>query len=98
MTSFKEESQAYEPKITLNIADLERVDLSFPMENRSGVDKDGKEFFYKVLVVNGLEYRTPNSVLEEVKKMLELKPDLKFVKVTQSGSGLNTRYKVSVSK
>jgi len=94
MASIKEEAQAYEPKQTLNIADLDRVELSFPLEDRTGTDKDGKEFKYKVMVANGQEYRVPNTVLEEIKKMLDLKPDLKAVKVEKSGSGLSTRYTV----
>lgn len=98
MASLKETSQAYEPKVTLNIADLDRVDLSFPIEERSGINSKGEEFFYKVLVVNGIEYRTPNSVLEEIKKILEIKPEVTHIKVTQSGSGLKTKYKVSVVK
>lgn len=97
MTTLKEEAQAYEPKKTLNIADLDRVDLTFPLEERTGTDKDGKSFDYKVMVANGQEYRVPNTVLEEIKKMLALKPDLTHVKVTQSGSGLNTRYSVAVA-
>jgi hypothetical protein len=94
MASIKEEAERYEPKQTLNIADLDRVDLSFPLEPRTGTDKEGKEFDYKVMVANGQEYRVPNTVLEEIKKMLDLKPDLKAVKVEKSGSGLSTRYTV----
>ena len=94
MASLKETAKAYEPKQTLNIADLDRVDLSFPMEERTGKDKDGNEFEYQVMVVNGIEYRVPNTVLEKIKEMLDLKPDLKFVKVEKSGSGLATRYSV----
>ncbi|MDD4110191.1 MAG: hypothetical protein PHS54_01405 [Clostridia bacterium] len=94
MASLKDEARAYEPKQTLNIADLDKVDLSFQVENRTGTDKDDKEFSYKAMVVNGIEYRIPNTVLEKIKEMLDLKPDLKFVKVEKSGSGLNTRYAV----
>lgn len=94
MASIKEEALAYEPKQTLNIADLDRVDLSFPLEDRTGTDKEGKDFNYKVMIANGMEYRVPNSVLEEIKKMLDLKPDLKAVRVEKSGSGLATKYVV----
>ena len=94
MATLKEEAKAYEPKQTLNIADLDRVDLSFPIENRTGTDKENKEFSYKVMVVNGFEYRVPNTVLEKIKEMLDLKPDLGFVKVEKTGSGLGTRYSV----
>jgi len=97
MTTLREEAQAYEPKRTLNIADLDRVDISLPVEERTGTDKDGKDFKYKAMVVNGQDYRVPFTVLDEIKKMLALKADLTHVKVTQSGSGLNTRYAVNVA-
>jgi len=94
MSTLKEEAQAYKPKITLNITDLDRVDLSFPIEDREGTNNEGETFKYRVLVVNELEYRVPTTVIEEIQKMLNLKPDLKFVQVTKSGSGLATRYSV----
>lgn len=97
MATLKEEAEAYEPKVTLNIADLDKVDLSFPMQDREGTDKDNKPYKYKVMVVNEIEYRVPVTVLEEIKKMLTLKSDLTHVKVTKSGSGLNTRYSVAVA-
>ena len=92
--TLKEESEAHEPKKTLNIADLDKVNLLAPMEDRTGTDDKGKDFDYKVVILNGLEYRVPSSVLEEIKKMLDLKPDLKFVRVEKSGSGLGTKYSV----
>jgi len=96
MATFKEEAKAYELKQTLNIADLDRVDLSFPIEERTGTDENGKEFSYKVMIANSTEYRVPKSVLEEVQTILTLKEDVQFVKVSKSGSGLATKYKVSV--
>jgi len=96
MTSLKETAQAYEPKTTMNIADLDKVDISLEVEDRTGTDADGKEFAYKVLVVDGKEYRTPNTVLEEIKKIVSLKPDVQFVKVIKQGAGLSTRYSVNV--
>ena len=94
MSSLKENANAYEAKRTLNIADLDKVDLSFPMEDRSGTDSEGKEFSYHVMIANDIEYRVPNSVLEEIQKILKLKPEAKFVKVSKKGSGLNTSYSV----
>jgi len=94
MSSLKDSANEYQPKLTLNIADLDRVDLSLPIEERSGNDKEGKSFDYKVMVANEQEYRVPNTVLEEIKKILKLKPETKFVKVTKKGSGLSTSYSV----
>lgn len=94
MTSLKEAAKGYEPKLTLNIADLDKVDLSFPMEDRTGTDKQGVDFEYKVMIANSQEYRVPNTVLEEIKKILKLKPETKFVRVSKKGSGLATSYSV----
>lgn len=96
MTSFKETAQAYEPKRTLNIADLDRFDISTPLENRSGTNKEGESYTSKVAVINDIEYRVPNSVLEETQKMLNLKSDIQFINVERTGSGLATKYTVSV--
>jgi len=50
------------------------------------------------MVVNEQEYRVAWTVLEEIKKMLALKPDLKFVKVTKTGEGKATKYSVALSE
>ena len=92
--SLKEAAQTYEAKRTLNITDLDRVDISLPLEFRNGMNQEGKEFSYQVMVINEQEYRVPNTVLEEIKKILKLKPDTKFVKVTKKGTGLATTYSV----
>jgi len=93
-TTLKEEANAYQPRQTLNVTDLDKVDLSFPIEDRTGNDSEGKEFKYKVIVMNGQEYRIANTVLEEIQKILKLRPDTKAVKVTKTGQGLSTRYTV----
>ena len=64
------------------------------MEDRTGTNSEGKDFDYKVMVANEQEYRVPATVLEEIQKILKLKPDAKFVKVSKKGSGLNTSYSV----
>jgi len=96
MKSLKDAASEYIPKQTLNIADLDRVDLSFPIEDRTGTDNENKEFKYKVIVINDQEYRIPNTVIEEIQKIIKLKPEVKSVKVSKTGSGLNTRYSVNV--
>jgi hypothetical protein len=92
--TLKEEAQEYVPKQTLNVADLDKVDLSWKTEDREGTDSEGNSYKYKVIVINEQEYRVPNSVIEKIQQMLDLKPDLQFVKVEKSGSGLGTKYSV----
>ena len=102
MQNLKQTAQAYEPRVTHNVADLEIVDLSWPIEERSGnatkKNKEGveyeEEYFYKVIIVGNLDYRVPDAVLEEIKKMVKLLPELQFVKVSKTGTGKATRYSV----
>lgn len=102
MGSLKESAQAFAPKQTFNIADLDRTNLSWPIVQKTGQttrkSPEGEdvqvEYTYNVMVFNDQEYRVPNTVLEEIQKMLKLKPDLEFVNVTSTGSGLSTRYTV----
>ncbi len=94
MATLKEEAQAYEPKQTLNIADLEEVPINLQLQDGSGTDNNGNEFQYKYAELNGKEYRVPYVVLGEIKKILKLKPSVEKVNVKRQGSGLSTRYEV----
>lgn len=96
MTSLKEAATEYQPKQTNNISELESVPIDALIEDGSGTDQAGKEFFYKFIRVDGREYRIPNIVIEQIQTILKLKPDVKAVKVKKAGAGLATRYKVEV--
>lgn len=90
----KDTAKSYEPKTTKNISDLEICRLDYPVQEREAMDKDGKPFKYKVVLVGDLEYRVPDSVLGDIKNILSAKPTLKTVKVTKKGTGFNTQYTV----
>ena len=97
MGTIKSEAQAYKPKATKNIADLPAVTTDLQIEDDSfEVEKDGKTKVVKtkVIVIDGEKYRCPDSVLRDLKSILEEKPDLKTFKVKRSGSGLDTSYTV----
>jgi len=95
MAKLIDEAKTFESPQTKNIADLEVCLITdVDVEDRTGLNKDGKEFFYKVIIVNGEEYRVPASVLKALKSILEEKPDLKAIKVKKTGEGLNTEYTV----
>ena len=96
MQNLKQTAQGYIPKVTLNIADLDKVDLSLPIEDRDGTNSEGKDYQYKVMIANEHEYRVPGTVMEEIKKILKIRPDAKYVNVTKSGAGLNTSYSVEL--
>lgn len=94
MAKLNEEALNYTAPTTKNIADLEVVQTNLELQDRVGKDSNGEEFKYKVIIVNGEEYRVPGSVLGNLKAILENKADLKTFKVTKQGTGMNTKYTV----
>lgn len=94
MGSIAQEAQEYQPRTTKNITDLEIVSTDVNVEDRTGKNNDGDEFSYKVVVIEGEEYRVPLTVLASLKEILAKKPDLKSFSVSKSGQGLETRYTV----
>ena len=88
-------AKTYEPQTTKNIADLKEVDVALVLEDRSGVDGNGKEFKYKVIVVDGVDYRVPSSVIGNLKVILGKKPGLKKFSVARQGTKKDdTKYTV----
>jgi len=100
MTNLRESSLTYESNETKNITELAKVSTILELEERTfnegKLDKDGKsiQFSIKVVIVDGEEYRVPDSVRKQLKVHLEEKPDLEFFKVKSTGTGMNTAYTV----
>lgn len=94
MASLGEAANQYEQPTTKNIADLNEVLVSTPFETREGKDKDGHPFIYKVIVVDGVDYRVPSSVLGSLKAILQKKPELAKFSVSKTGQNMDTRYTV----
>ena len=98
MASLKDEAMAYEPKMTHNIAELERVSIDINVEDDEYEveDKEGnlKTIKQKVTTIDGIKYRVPNSVLNQLKILLQDNPNIKYIKVKKTGQGLNTDYTV----
>ena len=94
MTNLKDTANQYEPAKTLNIADLEVVSTDLNVMYETAADKDGKEFSYAYIEVEGKQYRVPTSVIAQLKDIQEEKPDLTKFRVKKSGDGMNTRYTV----
>jgi hypothetical protein len=93
-TSLKESAKAYEPRQTHNIAELKEVSVELVLLEGKGKDKDGNEFTYSYIEVDGEEYRVPGKVLGDLKAILQKKPTLKTFSVSKQGMGLNTKYTV----
>lgn len=98
MTSLKDAAKNYEPKRTANIADLDKFDISEPIETRKGKSQDGKDFEYMVLVRDGEDYRVPNTVLETLNGIIEANEkhgkEVTTFSVEKRGEGMNTKYQV----
>lgn len=94
MATIKEQAMAFEPKKTLNIADLPEVSVDLQTLTREAVNNEGKTFTYDYIELNGEEYRIPSSVISALKEIIAAKPTLKKFKVTKAGSGLNVKYTV----
>ena len=93
MATLGETAEAHEPHTKVqNIADLEFVQLDAPVTKVSGTNKDGDEFEYSVIEVDGQKFRVPSSVLEQIKTLKTAKPELNKVKVVKSGTGMSTVY------
>ena len=99
MTNIGESAKAYEPPKTLNISDLDEVSVDLNIQDKAFdvKESDGtvKETIHqKIIEIDGKEYRVPNSVLKQLKVLLEDNPSLKKFKVLKTGEGMQTIYQV----
>ena len=94
MASLKEAAQAYEPPQTLNIADLDHVNVDIEIKKETHTKSDGEDFTINVIEVEGKKYRVPSSVLNGMKAIIERLPSTKLITVLKSGTGMNTSYQV----
>ena len=94
MTTIKELAQRYVPQETKNVADLPEISVDENIETK--VVNQGKEdeFSYEYMTKDGIEYRVPKTVIKQIKRILEVSQNVKFVKVVKKGSGLATEYNV----
>jgi len=94
MATLKEEAQAYEPKLTKNIAELRKIPVDLDLKTDHGTDDKGEPYEFKFIEVEGERYRIPGSVLGGIKGVLKKMPNTTHVTVERTGTGLNTRYQV----
>jgi len=99
MSKINEIAKGYETKATKNITELNEVPVELEVldDEFEVVDKktnQTKVVKQKVINLNGINYRVPNSVFQQLKVILEDNPALKKFKVKASGSGMETRYQV----
>jgi len=88
-----EHAKEYEPTRMKTIADVEVVSIKQIFHKDEPRETQDKEV-YKVsyIVVDGEEYRVPNSVLEQLQTMMLEKPNMTTFKVSKKGEGKGTKY------
>lgn len=94
MQSIKEAAKQHVATQTKNISELQSVSVDLALMDGKGTDKDGKEFTYKYIELDGECFRIPGKVLGDLKAILEKKPSLKTFSVSKKGQGLTTVYTV----
>jgi hypothetical protein len=94
MTTLKETATAYEPKRTLIVSDLPMISILEPTEERNDVDKNNKPYSYVVMVRDGVDYRVPSSVLEQIKNITEIDEKITEVQISKKGEGMDSKYTV----
>ena len=92
MATLREFAQVYEPRQMKNIADLKVVSVTSEIHTEIRKDKDNAEYTVSFITINGDEYRVVMSVIEQLKAILESKPELKTFKVNKTGTGMATKY------
>lgn len=94
MTTLKDDSLSFQAKETKNITDLDKFTIDMPTQSREGKDRNGMAYTYKVVIVDGTDYRVPQTVLSQIKNSLRVKPTTKTFKASKTGTGLKTKYTV----
>ncbi len=94
MGKLNEEAKNYIAPTMKNITDLKEVQTDVEIIDETFKEGTEDEFKVKAVRVDGELYRVPVSVLKSLKAILEIKPDLKRIKVTKSGTGMSTEYTV----
>lgn len=80
---------------TRNICELNKVSTKAELIDDNWTDKAGKEVKQQVVVVDGVKYRIPKTVIEQLQTILKFKHDLEYFKVTKTGTTKDdTKYKV----
>jgi len=92
--SIKQAAQIYQPKSAKNVTELKSVSVDLVMQLETGTTNEGEEFSYNFIEVSGEKYRIPDSVLANLKAILEKKPTLKTFAVSKTGEGRQTKYTV----
>lgn len=77
---------------------MESFDINEPVEQKTGTDKDQKDFEYFVLTRDAQEYRIPNGVMGDLKNIIAVNEqhgkEVSTFAVTKTGEGMQSKYSV----
>lgn len=90
--TIKDMAKNYQPKTAKNITELKSIDVSLVMQTEEGIDSENTKYSFNFIEINGEKFRVPDSVLKDLKAILEKKPNLKTFAVTKTGEGRQTKY------
>jgi len=79
---------------TKNISELEIVPVDLDIKVDVVNEGTPEEFKVNKITINEEEYRVPNSVLKQLKLLLEDDPNMEAFKVLKDGEGMKTTYQV----
>lgn len=93
-TTLRDAARTYVPKSAKNITELKSISTDLLIDTETGNEGTDEEYSYNFVVVEEIKYRVPDSVLKDLKAILEKKPTLKTFTVSKSGEGRQTKYTV----
>lgn len=85
MASLKESAIAYSGKKELYNLDKVPVDVEF--QTGSFDSKDGKKVPFSFIEIDGYKYTIKASILEQVKNVLSVNPNAKYIKFQKAPNG-----------
>lgn len=93
--SIKGEAETYVGSSMRNISELDSVSVDLVVMKEDRKRADGSSYEAQYIVVDGEEYRVPNTVLRDLKEILKKKPKMKTFSVSRVGKGKeDTKYTV----
>jgi hypothetical protein len=94
--NIKDSAKKYKPKMKYNnISEVSKISTDFDLREVTDTTLEGEEFTVLVFEQDDVLYKMPDSVLKQLKTILEVKEDLKYFRVIRKGTNKNdTTYTV----
>lgn len=70
------------------------TELDFISANMEVLDENEAEFPYKYVMVDGIRYKIPKTVIEDIQQFRKISPNITKYKIASKGSGKEIKYTV----